>query len=1502
MITPYFFYADETSLAVIESQAEKVLLIGGDFNARNFGDILQQVNTIALHQGMGRRNSVPLMGMGAVSDAQFPALVRASSGADALLFFSASQSDDTASELGLIPVNGACNVSCIHLYGGGFLNEKWGDIVLDVTEHLLRALAPPLYVVSGQQITAPYQGRVAEHIRAYGPALFGVRDTLSQQWLSSTGQSAYFSFDDATETLQQLTRALPLQLGPGLLLQLNVSDYTGNATSSESLLSDLDTLVRHPVSSNGLTVLQAYSDSRTEILDSRESIKYLERAFPFPDYRTLELSQLAYLSSGALARPVQGEVGYSCSYHVALWLQLAGIPCWLRGSNDFYAQKRDALQVGQTLEAFLHEPRLSDHRANIERRQAWIRLLTLALDAAPTSMVMREFGCLEESTSQLAAAKLTVRVPPPASFQSFTKCIPVESNMDATPSTTNTLALNQQITELGHLAHEYRARAETAEAELSDLRNRPSMLVDDTVRLRLEVNTLTQAIAQKDAAAHDLQQQVATLTQNIAQTTLEVNTLTQAIAQKDAAAHDLQQQVATLTQNIAQTTLEVNTLTQAIAQKDAAAHDLQQQVATLAQNIAQTEAALRDHVLELLQSRSEAASLFRQLDQVLHSHSWRLTRPLRVALRFVRHGHLDAAGDVGVFQLARYVGRRLPFPIGMKAWVRSALIQWRFRGSPHQPAPATSVVLLPRSIEEASFEMQAGQSMRAEHCALRPGLVSVVLPVFNQAYLLDESIQSVLRQTYQDFELIIINDGSTDDVESVLGKYINHPNVRCYTQANQRLPKALSNGFTFAKGEFWTWTSADNIMEPKMLEMLVGKLCAEPDLGMVYADYCAIDDRGALLQDTNWRSHNRPDPKSGAIRLPHTTENLNIIQDNFIGPCFMYRGWIGHCMGDYDPQLGIEDYDYWMRINAFFPIRHLGTTDLLYRYRVHDNTLSAQASEHRILEKVQRLMDYERTRATFYKRRYRIVADAVGMKWLQNREKAECDLIPLVDSYVALCLDEIHRADLVILSSESAVTHMTELVALTTSVAVLLESDERHHQKLQRLFNRQGTLAVANNHKAAARVRLVATCPIVDDLGSQALTSMLAFSRNQQYFRETRTPQELARQLPTQMIQPDNRHVLLQVDDFMQGGMENVVIDLALSLQDAGYAITVGVLGKSGDAANKAREMGLRVEPLPGGRTEDEYLAWLKERAISLVNAHYSIFGAAACKRASIPFIETIHNAYVWFDPETVRHYREADLDITSYICVSNTAAQYADVVLGLDVTKMRVVPNGIDSNNVDTRHFEDNRVALRQQWNVKPEATVFLNVASIMATKAQLPLVRAFAHVVKRHPDARLVLLGSVMEKPYQRAIEQAVKDHQLQDHVIFAGYQREVARYYHAADVFVLPSYWEGWSLSLGEAIANGLPCVITDVGSAYEFEGRNNIQILAPPFGDITQLNFLNIGEFVYREDKIFDGALAKAMNQLIGNSRNDFSSAEIDLINRDRAYFSYASIFSTLLLST
>lgn len=235
------------------------------------------------------------------------------------------------------------------------------------------------------------------------------------------------------------------------------------------------------------------------------------------------------------------------------------------------------------------------------------------------------------------------------------------------------------------------------------------------------------------------------------------------------------------------------------------------------------------------------------------------------------------------------------------------------------------------------------------------GLVSVILPVYNGEDLIEESIRSVLAQSYEHFELIIVDDGSTDQTPHIVDRWSRQDQrIRVIHQQNSKLPRALNCGFSHAKGEFLTWTSADNNMHRDFLEKLVDYLQRNPKLAMCYANIRVIDGHGAPIMNDAWYSSGE---KTGDVRLPDAALRLNTYPENTVGAAFMYRRAVPLLLGGYDPQLyTVEDYEYWMRINDYFGVRHTDFEDVIYDYRVHENSLTAKAKELHINELRERLM------------------------------------------------------------------------------------------------------------------------------------------------------------------------------------------------------------------------------------------------------------------------------------------------------------------------------------------------------------------------------------------------------------------------------------------------------------------------------------------------------------------------------------------------------------------
>lgn len=203
-------------------------------------------------------------------------------------------------------------------------------------------------------------------------------------------------------------------------------------------------------------------------------------------------------------------------------------------------------------------------------------------------------------------------------------------------------------------------------------------------------------------------------------------------------------------------------------------------------------------------------------------------------------------------------------------------------------------------------------------------LISIVLPVHNGERFLRESIDSCLRQTWSNLELIVVNDASTDGTEAIVQSYLSDPRVR-YTASQQplRLPGALNRGFSQARGAYLTWTSDDNYYEPQALEVMVRELMAQPRLGMVYSDENWVDENGTLI-DSHQTLH--PD---------------YLIECCVPGGSFMYASWVKTRVGDYEEKTFLaEDYDYWLRIYlAGIPMKRLPV--VLYNYRKHAGALGS---------------------------------------------------------------------------------------------------------------------------------------------------------------------------------------------------------------------------------------------------------------------------------------------------------------------------------------------------------------------------------------------------------------------------------------------------------------------------------------------------------------------------------------------------------------------------------
>ena len=201
--------------------------------------------------------------------------------------------------------------------------------------------------------------------------------------------------------------------------------------------------------------------------------------------------------------------------------------------------------------------------------------------------------------------------------------------------------------------------------------------------------------------------------------------------------------------------------------------------------------------------------------------------------------------------------------------------------------------------------------------------ISVVLPCHNGAAHLDEAVRSLTVQTEKDWELVLVDDGSTDATPARVDAWSRHDSrIRAlHLCPNRGLPAALNEGFRMAHGAYFSWTSDDNVFEPAALERMLARLEADPSVDGVYADYLRFGASGERR-----------------VRVGPTAA---LPLRNNVGACFLYRRELHEELGGFDESLFLaEDYDFWLRAAPRF--RLVPLHELLYRYRDHEGSLTAQ--------------------------------------------------------------------------------------------------------------------------------------------------------------------------------------------------------------------------------------------------------------------------------------------------------------------------------------------------------------------------------------------------------------------------------------------------------------------------------------------------------------------------------------------------------------------------------
>jgi glycosyltransferase involved in cell wall biosynthesis len=204
-------------------------------------------------------------------------------------------------------------------------------------------------------------------------------------------------------------------------------------------------------------------------------------------------------------------------------------------------------------------------------------------------------------------------------------------------------------------------------------------------------------------------------------------------------------------------------------------------------------------------------------------------------------------------------------------------------------------------------------------------LISVVMPVYNAEKYLEEAIESILSQSYENFEFIILNDGSTDRSLEIIKKFSKRdPRIKVISRNNKGLSATLNEGINLARGKYFARQDADDISNIDRFKKQVRFMDENPSISLLGTNYRIVDEKGNHLNMTDVFTH------------PKDLKMAVIFSNQFGHGSIMLRKEILKQTGSYENCLA-EDYDLWTKVSRVGQIANL--EEPLYSWRLTNSGL-----------------------------------------------------------------------------------------------------------------------------------------------------------------------------------------------------------------------------------------------------------------------------------------------------------------------------------------------------------------------------------------------------------------------------------------------------------------------------------------------------------------------------------------------------------------------------------
>ncbi|CAB1064574.1 hypothetical protein D1BOALGB6SA_9370 [Olavius sp. associated proteobacterium Delta 1] len=204
--------------------------------------------------------------------------------------------------------------------------------------------------------------------------------------------------------------------------------------------------------------------------------------------------------------------------------------------------------------------------------------------------------------------------------------------------------------------------------------------------------------------------------------------------------------------------------------------------------------------------------------------------------------------------------------------------------------------------------------------------VTVYIPAYNYGAYLQQAVESVIKQNYENWELIIIDDGSTDNTQAVMNQFSGHPKIRSYYQKNNGLTRSNNKAIEMSYGEYIMRLDADDYLDENALLVLANVMDSKADVSLVYSDYYVVSEDGTLIR---------------LERRSKVYEEDELLDLPSHAACAMIRKSSLVELGGYNENILCQDgYDLWIRVIQQYQVYNVNLP--LFYYRRHAGSMSSR--------------------------------------------------------------------------------------------------------------------------------------------------------------------------------------------------------------------------------------------------------------------------------------------------------------------------------------------------------------------------------------------------------------------------------------------------------------------------------------------------------------------------------------------------------------------------------